>query len=119
MNAKPIVPDTLQPGEITNFSVLLSRVMWTLLGPGFLAILTYRIVSDGTGWLTVLDACYGVVLLLMIGGRWRELSSGAGTTITGEAVTVAHLRRYILIVAPAAVAVWIAANAVGNHVLNG
>ncbi|HOW73632.1 MAG TPA: hypothetical protein PKY77_23780 [Phycisphaerae bacterium] len=94
-------------------------MMWTLLGPGFLGILTYRIISEGTGWFTVQDGCYGVVLLLMIVGRWRELRSGAGTTITGEPVTVAHLRRYVLMVAPSAVVVWVVANAMGNHVLNG
>jgi hypothetical protein len=106
-----------KPGEIRSLSVLGARVTWFFLGPAALMLILVGIVSRGDGWLTALDAAFGVVVGLMILGRWVEQRSGAAMTVTGQPATVAQYRRYITRLPPAAVAVWVVANVLGNHIL--
>ena len=117
MKTNPAAPPA-NPGEISSFGVLLARLMWVLAGPLALLGVTYSIVSGGTGWLTGLDAAFGVVVGLMLVGRWYEHRSGEATTLTGEVATPEHFRRYMMLLPTAAVIVWVVANAVGNHILH-
>lgn len=105
------------PGNINLLAVLGARLTWVLLGPAVLLLTTLGIVANGTGWLTGLDAFYGVVVGLMLLGRWVEYRSGTATSVTGEATTEAEFRQYMALTPVAAAAVWIAANTIGNHVL--
>jgi divalent metal cation (Fe/Co/Zn/Cd) transporter len=116
MNPDP-PPAAPQPGEITSFVVLGARLTWVLLGPFALLGITYGIVTAGTGWLTGLDAGFGLVVGLMLLGRWLEQRSGTATTLTGAPATPEQLKRYVAVLLPAAAAVWVLANVVGNHVL--
>jgi len=106
-----------KPGEINSVAVLGARLTWVMLGPAALLLITWGIVSRGSGWLTVLDAAFGVVVGLMVLGRWVEQRSGVATTVTGEPATPEHLKRYMTILIPATAAAWIIANVLGNHVL--
>lgn len=98
--------------------VLGARLTWVMAGPVALMGLTYAIVSRGTGWLTGFDAAFAIVAGLMLLGRWVEQRSGSATTIKGEPATLEQLKRYVTILLAVAVAVWIVANLLGNHVLN-
>jgi hypothetical protein len=69
------------------------------------------------GWLTRLDAAFGVVVGLMLLGRWVEHLSGSATTLTGEPATLEQLERYATLQPPLAARVWIVANVVGNYIL--
>jgi hypothetical protein len=102
---------------ISSLSVLGARLAWVVLGPLALVGITWGIVSRGTGWFTGLDAAFGVVVGLMLLGRWVEHRSGTGTTLTGEPATPEQFKRYMTLLPPLAVAVWIIANVLGNHVL--
>jgi hypothetical protein len=106
-----------RPGEISSFSVLGARLTWVLAGPLILLGIAYGIVSHGTGWLTGLDAAFGIVTALMLLGRWVEYRSGSATSLTGEPATQEQFKRYMTALPLLAVAVWIIANIVGNHVL--
>ncbi len=106
-----------QGAQITSLGVLGARLTWVLLGPVAIAGIAWGILSSGSGWLTALDAAFAVVIGLMLLGRWIEHRSGTATTLTGQPATVAHFRRYVVILVPAAAAVWAVANLVGNHVL--
>jgi hypothetical protein len=97
--------------------VLGARLTWIMLGPLALLGITWGIVSQGTGWFTGLDAAFGIVVVLMLLGRWVEHRSGTGTTLTGEPTTPEQFKRYITVLPPLAVAGWIVANVVGNYVL--
>ena len=108
-------PEYVRP--LTSITALLGRLMWFFIGPAALIFITYGIVKGGTGWLTALDAAFFVVVALMIGGRWREQRSGSAITADGRPATWQHFRRYVLAVLPAAVAIWVAANVLGNHLL--
>ena len=100
-----------------GFKVLFSRLIWFFGGPMVLVLLSVEIVRGGTGWLTLLDLAYFAVAGFMVWGRWIEQSSGHATLATGEPATWAHFRRYVTYLVPIAAAVWLAANGVGNHVL--
>lgn len=110
-------PSPAPPGEISSLWVLGARLMWVILGPLALLAITYGIVSSGAGWLTVLDAAFAMVAILMLLGRWIEQRSGSATTITGEPATPVQLKRYARFLIPGAAVVWVLANTLGNHVL--
>lgn len=103
--------------QISSAFVLGARLTWMGLGPIALVFATFAIVAGGTGWLTALDGFYGIVVGLMLLGRWVEFRSGAATTVTGAPATDSHFRRYLAGLPLVAVGVWIAANTLGNHVL--
>jgi hypothetical protein len=117
MDTNPGSADQNNTKPVTSLFVLGARLTWVPLGPLALLGIIGGIVSQGTGWFTGLDAAFGVVLGLMLLGRWVEYRSGSATTVTGEPATPEQFRRYMTFLPPLAVAVWIVANAVGNHVL--
>jgi len=106
-----------QPEPITSLAVLGARVTWTALGPLTLAVIGALIVSKGTGWATALDVCFGLVVGLMLLGRWVEQRSGSATTMRGDPTTLQQRKRYMVHLALAAAAIWVGANFFGNHVL--
>jgi hypothetical protein len=106
-----------QPDAISSLWVLGARVMWTVLGPVALLLISARIVSSGTGWATGLDVCFGVVVGLMLVGRWVEQRSGSATTLKGEPSTLERCRRYMIRLLLVAAGVWAGANLLGNHIL--
>ena len=105
------------PGEIRSLPVLGARLTWIIFGPIAAAALLVQIVSRGTGWFTGLDAAFGVVVGLMILGRWVEQRSGCATTSTGEPATLEQCKHYTALVLLGAAAAWVVANALGNHLL--
>ena len=102
---------------ISSLAVLGARLTWILLGPLALLGITWGIVSQGTGWFTGLDAAFGVVVGLMLLGRWVEHRSGSATTLAGDPATPEQFKRYMALLPPLAAGVWIVANVVGNYVL--
>ena len=103
-------------GEVSSGVALLGRLMWMILGPMLMFLITYAIVT-GAGWFTPRDAAFGVVLALMVGGRWVEQRSGSAMTSTGEPATAGHFKRYVRALLPLAAGVWVVANVLGNHIL--
>ena len=101
----------------TPLSAVFGRLFWMLVGPLGLILTTYFIVTSGTGWTTMADLLYFVILGGMILGKWLEFRGGNPETTTGEHVTAADLRRYILMVVTAGPIVWVVANIFGNHLL--
>jgi len=101
--------------EISSGTVLLGRLMWMILGPILMCFITFAIVTR-EGWFTAWDAAFGVVVALMIGGRWVEQRSGSAMTATGEPATEKHFARYVRVLLPLAAGVWVAANVIVNHI---
>jgi len=102
----------------TSTGIVLARAFWMLLGPLALFLIGYHIVASGTGWLTGTDLAFFVVLGGMLLARWVEFRTGAAQTAAGAPATGADLRRYVLSATLGGLAVWIVANAVGNHVFH-
>jgi hypothetical protein len=103
-------------GQISSLKVLGARLTWLMLGPVALALMIWAIASKGRGWLTGLNAAFFVVLGLTILGRWVEQRSGAATTLTGRPATLAHCKRYTVVLLAVAAVAWVVANLVGRAV---
>lgn len=104
--------------ESPALSPLVGRLVWMLAGPMALVLMTFAIVSEGGGWLTVFDVLYFVILIAMLLGRRLEFRGGNPHTAMGEPATENDFRRYVLIALIATPVVWVLANLVGNHWLS-
>jgi hypothetical protein len=102
---------------ITSLSVFAAHLTWFFLGPMTLLLLLMGIVEAGTGWATVLDVVYFAILAAIVGARWFDQRSGQSTTSTGEPSTWEDFRRWAVVFPLVAVAAWIGANLIGNHIL--
>ncbi len=99
----------------TSTAAFFGRLFWLFAGPMFLMVLALNIAQRGTGWLTPIDLGYFLILGGMLLGRWLEFRSGSAMTATGEPATASDLRRYMVTAAIAGLALWAAANLLGNH----
>jgi hypothetical protein len=95
----------------------LARLFWLLAGPMFLLLLAVAVVRTGNGWLTPVDFAFLGVLAAMLLARWLEFRAGNPLTADGEPATPVHLRRYLVGATATGLAVWCAANVVGNYLL--
>ena len=93
------------------------RLAWLLFCPAVLFPITLTIVLKSRGWFTMVDLAFFVVLGLALLGRWLEFQGENPRTAYDEPASPAHLRRFLLIAPVAGIAIWIAANVLGNHVL--
>src|SRR3990172_2286337 len=90
---------------------LVGRVFWMMAGPACLLVSTILIVnSPGRGWRPGADIVYWIALAGMILGRGAEHGGGNPRNAMGEPATASDLRRYIVVVAIAGPAIWVAAN---------
>ena len=74
--------------QATPLYLLFVRITWIAIGPGILLLTLFKIVQNGTGWVTALDALFFVVLAITIASRWWDFNRGDRTTTTGEIATV-------------------------------
>ena len=102
----------------TPLDIVSGRLFWMMVGPLALVLTTYFIVTSGTGWTTMADFLFFIILGGMILGKWLEFRGGSPETQTGERTTAADFHRYILMVVAAGPAVWVVANILGNYVLH-
>lgn len=99
----------------TSLGVACARVFWMMVGPLALAVLAFNVALKGGGWLTAIDVAYLAVLGLVLTARWLEFRTGHGQTATGEPMTAADFRGYIVTTVAVGLAAWVVANFVGNH----
>jgi hypothetical protein len=83
------------------------------MGAGNLAlILTAMLIYRGAGWPTA-DILFGIIVLLLIWARYLDIVRYQGTTADGEPASMAHLKRYALILVVVAAALWAVARSLG------
>jgi hypothetical protein len=114
-NADTAAPTPKAAPVITSFGVLFAHITWFFVGPLALLLILFSIVNAGTGWATVLDVMFFVIVGLMVGCRWYDQRSGQSTLSHGEPSTWADCWKYMLWMPLVAVAAWIVANLIGNH----
>ena len=83
-----------------------------------LAMLTYAILSNGSGWFTPADFAFLMLLAGLPFARWLDYHLGGPLTSTGEPATPADLRRYVVGTVLLGVCVWVTANVLGNYWLD-
>lgn len=108
----------VESSEREPFWALVGRLMWFVIGPIVLVLLTALIIISGSGWLTPYDFAFYVTVALMVAGRWIEVRSGYGRTVQCYHATPQHFRRYLARLVPWAVLIWATANYLGNHLLH-
>jgi hypothetical protein len=79
----------------------------------------FSVADHGQGWFTLRDGLYFFFLALTFLGRYVEFRGDDPRTSTGEPVAPGALRRYGLGLLLAGVALWSAANLLGNHLFPG
>lgn len=85
------------------------------IGATILALTTMNIYLKGTGWHTTADYVFFATLGVMILGRWLEVLGGIPLSSVGEPTTRKDFYQYVAFVLGAGFAIWIIANAFGNH----
>jgi len=86
----------------------LGRIVWMGAGPALMAIcLVLLFDARRTSWFMMLDVVFAAALLITIGGRWLEHQGADPRTANYEPATSAHLKRYVIVTATAAIALWV------------
>jgi hypothetical protein len=69
-------------------------------------------IYRSAGW-SIADLAFWLVVGLLIGARYIDIVRYKGATIDGEPATLAHFKRYVLVVLFAGAALWAIARALG------
>lgn len=102
------------PPEYQDPLGCLPRIFWMMLGNVGLLFAALKIYMS-TGW-SVADVAFWLIVCLLIGARYIDIVRFKGQTMNGEPATMAHLRRYVLLVLVAGAALWAVARALGPGV---
>ncbi len=89
----------------------LPRIFWMLIGNIALLMATASVYGSG-GW-SIADVVFWLIVGLLIGARYIDIVRFKGKTADGKLATMAHLKRYVLMVLLGGVALWAAARALG------
>ena len=87
------------------------KIFWMMMGPLGL-VLAALSVFRSAGW-TIADAVAWLLIGLLIGARYIDVVRFKGQTINDQPATMAHFRRYALLVLSAGTALWAVARALG------
>jgi hypothetical protein len=97
--------------EYQNPAGCLTRIFWMMIGNCALLLAAVS-VQRSAGW-SIADAALWLIVGLLIGARYLDIVRFKGTTADGAPATMAHLKRYVLLVLVAGAALWGAARALG------
>lgn len=99
-------PSDVPPAKSESAVGCLVRIVWMLLGNAALAFAAMRIaMGRGFRW-SAADTAYWAIAAGLVLLRLVDVSVLKGQTVTGEAATLAHWRRYALILLGTATLVW-------------
>jgi hypothetical protein len=89
----------------------LSRLVW--MGAGNIALVIAALAIYKSASWSIADLVFWLFVGLLISARYIDIARYQGTTAHGEPATVAHLKRYVLLLLAVAAAVWAVARALG------
>src|SRR5262245_45103186 len=95
--------------ETTSFRAALARITWMFLGPLAAFVAGVGLFVQHHGVLSFGDVPFFLAVGAILVGRWVEYRGGNAQSATGEPVTDAHVRRYLIAVSACALLVWAAA----------
>lgn len=98
-----------RPAETTSLLGCLIPTFWMLLGNGLLALCAVAIAA-GTTPFSSADIFYWLTVVCLLAARYVDIRYLEGRTAEGTPATMAHWRRYTLILIAVSVAVWIGAH---------
>ncbi|HPD15559.1 MAG TPA: hypothetical protein PLE19_11440 [Planctomycetota bacterium] len=106
--AKPKLENS--PPE-TNPTGCLLRLCWMLVGNGVMLFAAIFITQHPWKSLSTADLVYAAGVAFLLGARFLDITRFQGTTTTGQPATLAHWRRYALLVLAVSACGWLAAHA--------
>jgi len=84
----------------------LLRIFWMMIGNVMLLSCAYGIVQHRSGMLSIADAFYWAVVGSLLAARFIDIRDFCGTTAEGGPATMAHWRRYAVLLGVVATALW-------------
>lgn len=115
MSHVPHSADKHPPADATptNAASVLLRIFWLLAGYIVIAVLALFISQhEGALMFSLLDPIFWIVVALMIAARYLDITRYGGATSDGQPATLAHWRRYAIVVLIASAVVWLGAHAI-------
>lgn len=96
-----------------GFLPLLLRLIW--MGLGYVALfLCWALVAKGTAPV-VMDIIFFVVVVALIVVRYVDITMFKGQTTEGKPATLAHWRRYAVLMAVISAGLWVFARVACSH----
>jgi len=90
----------------------LLRVYWVFFGNALVALLALAILQGGAR-LGLADVFYWLGVASLAGCRYADIRHYGGSTAEGQPATIAHWRRYSLLLLGVAIVVWLGVHALG------
>jgi hypothetical protein len=85
---------------------VLVRLYWMVLGNGLLMLLLFLILDRRPALPSPYDAAYLLIVASLIIVRHMDIRFLNGQTGEGKPATMAHWRRYVMIIGPVGVGAW-------------
>ena len=99
-------PDEPEKPQATSSGGCLLRLFWMLVGNGLLAGAAIAI-AQGRGFrLGMADAILWAAVAAMLAARYVDIQRMGGQTASGSPATMAHWRRYAVILPLVAATIW-------------
>ena len=80
---------------------------WILVGNGILALCAVAIVGKGTALFSIADVFYWLAVGSLLAARYADIRYLTGHTAEGALATMAHWRRYAVILVAVSTVLWI------------
>lgn len=96
----------------TSLAGCLVPAFWMLGGNGILAVCAVAIASRGIGIFGFVDVLFWFTVGCLVAVRYADIRYLGGRTAEGTPATMAHWRRYALVLTVASTAVWLTAHAI-------
>ena len=91
------------------------RLWWMFLGNAVFLFSGLYIAVGGRGWrLSLVDVVFWAATVSLLFARFLDISWYRGSTSTGEPTTMAHWRRYAVLLLVISVALWVGAHFVSR-----
>lgn len=100
-------PNTTQAQ--TSLSGCLVRMGWMVYGAAVLYI-SAVFIAKHHGFLSLADVVFWSAVTVCIGLRYVDIKHFHGQTAAGESATMAHWRRYVLLLSSLALGLWVLAH---------
>jgi hypothetical protein len=104
----------MSPDGPTSGSCL-PRLIWFMVGPMVLLVLTLLITEKRGGWTGPASLAFLVVLAVTILAWWLDLRGGDARTAEGKPATAAHILRFTIAASLIGIVVWCLANLIGSR----
>ena len=100
-----------QNPEYDSASGCLLRVFWMLIGNLILLFCALGIFQNRSGFLGVADAFYWAAVGSLLAARYVDIRYLQGRTAEGNPASLAHWRRYAVLVCAASTTLWLLVHA--------